>query len=210
MALEAVGNVVVEYDTDKQFPMYGFGAYHRGKDGKFGSNVDHCFPLGPNGAVEVNGLEGILNAYKESIQNVKLSGPTLFAPLLEAAMLRASASNCSQENQKYTILLILTDGVINDLDASISAIVTASSLPMSIIIVGVGNADFSEMNILDCDKGPLRAGSKISSRDIVQFVPFNEFIQKGPIALAEEVLREIPNQILGYMKSKNIRPKKSK
>lgn len=80
-------------------------------------------------------------------------------------------------------MLILTDGVINDLDASINAVVNASSQPLSIIIVGVGSADFSEMNLLDSDKGPLRSGSKVATRDIVQFVPFNEFLQKGPIAL---------------------------
>ena len=209
-ALESVGQVVEPYDTDKQFPIYGFGAYVRGKDGSFGHSVEHCFPLGPNGTVEVNGLDGILHAYKESIPNVKLSGPTLFGPILEAAILRASAANCSQENQKYTILLILTDGVINDLDASINAIVTASSLPLSIIILGVGNADFGEMNVLDSDKGPLRSGGKVAARDIVQFVPFNEFLSKGPIALAEEVLKEVPNQVLGYMNLKKIKPNKSK
>lgn len=56
------------------------------------------------------------------------------------------------------------------------AIVRASSLPMSIIIVGVGNADFTDMQILDGDDGILRApkGEPVL-RDIVQFVPFREF-----------------------------------
>ena len=49
----------------------------------------------------------------------------------------------SQERQKYTVLLIITDGIINDIDATIASIVTASSQPLSIIIVGVGNEDFS-------------------------------------------------------------------
>ena len=48
--------------------------------------------------------------------------------------------------------MILTDGVISDMDDTIKAIVDASFLPMSIIIVGVGNADFTDMEILDADK----------------------------------------------------------
>jgi hypothetical protein len=36
-------------------------------------------------------------------------------------------------------------GVINDMNETIGAIVDASSLPLSIIIVGVGNADFERM-----------------------------------------------------------------
>lgn len=56
------------------------------------------------------------------------------------------------------------------------AIVRASSLPMSLIIVGVGDADFSDMNMLDGDDGLLRGPSgEPVKRDIVQFVPFNEF-----------------------------------
>jgi len=39
-------------------------------------------------------------------------------------------------------LLILTDGVIQDLNATIDEVVRGSVLPLSIIIVGIGNADF--------------------------------------------------------------------
>ena len=72
---------------------------------------------------------------------------------------------------------MLTDGAISDLDATLGAIVGASDLPMSIIIVGVGGADFTAMNLLDGDDGVLRApGTKAPARrDIVQFVPFREF-----------------------------------
>jgi vacuolar-type H+-ATPase subunit F/Vma7 len=39
--------------------------------------------------------------------------------------------------------LILTDGVINDIQKTIDEVVRGSDLPLSIVIVGVGNADFS-------------------------------------------------------------------
>lgn len=55
------------------------------------------------------------------------------------------------------------------------AIVRASHLPMSVIIVGVGNADFTDMQILDGDDGVLRSPrGEPALRDIVQFVPFRE------------------------------------
>jgi hypothetical protein len=38
--------------------------------------------------------------------------------------------------------LILTDGIINDMQKTIDEIVRGSDLPLSIIIVGVGEADF--------------------------------------------------------------------
>ena len=56
------------------------------------------------------------------------------------------------------------------------AIVLASTLPMSIIIVGVGQADFTAMNILDGDDGVLKGSNgQPVRRDIVQFVPFRDF-----------------------------------
>ena len=55
--------------------------------------------------------------------------------------------------QNYFILLILTDGVITDMDQTKQAVVAASGLPMSIIIVGVGGADFKMMEELDSDEG---------------------------------------------------------
>ena len=48
----------------------------------------------------------------------------------------------SAYNQQYQILLIITDGIINDMAKTIDEIVRGSELPLSIVIVGVGEADF--------------------------------------------------------------------
>ena len=66
--------------------------------------------------------------------------------------------------QNYFILLILTDGVITDMDQTRHAVVAASALPMSIIIVGVGGADFTMMEELDSDDGVYVNGIRHSSR----------------------------------------------
>ncbi len=69
---------------------------------------------------------------------------------------------------------------------------------MSIIIVGVGNADFTNMIELDGDNGLLSYNNKVAKRDIVQFVPFKDYLAKGSEVLAKEVLAEIPTQVLQY------------
>ena len=93
------------------------------------------------------------------------------------------------------------------------AIVDASTLPLSIIIVGVGNADFDAMDELDGDTVRLTApDGRMAARDIVQFVPFRDLLGKSTnvqvsrLHLAREVLAEIPEQFLGFMKSNNIVP----
>jgi hypothetical protein len=95
---------------------------------------------------------------------------------VNALAYRGNPSSSSSCHQKYSVLLVLTDGVVSDMAETRAAIVRASRLPMSIIIVGVGNADFSDMRLLDGDDGPLRCPRGVpAARDIVQFVPFRDF-----------------------------------
>ena len=51
--------------------------------------------------------------------------------------------------------MLLTDGIINDMQKTIDEIVAGSQLPTSIIIVGIGDADFESMEDLDADTAPL-------------------------------------------------------
>jgi len=45
----------------------------------------------------------------------------------------------------YQVLLILTDGCIHDIEETINEIINAEKLPISIIIIGVGKEDFTNM-----------------------------------------------------------------
>jgi hypothetical protein len=110
----------------------------------------------------------------------------------------------SQQEGNYFVLMIITDGEICDIDDTIDAIVNASYLPLSIIIVGVGSSSFEAMNILDGDDLPLRSSNgRPIHRDIVQFVPFNKY-ENNPELLAEEVLKELPDQIEIYYRDKQV------
>lgn len=115
-------------------------------------------------------------------------------------------SICSSTQQNYEVLLILTDGQLSDKIETKKAIIEASAAPLSIIIVGVGKDDFSDLHELDSDGRLLSEGSEQCLRDIVQFVPYEAAMGQGHASLAEEVLKELPDQILGYYASKNIYP----
>ena len=90
---------------------------------------------------------------------------------------------------------------------AIDQIVRGSSLPISIVIVGVGSDDFESMDILDADEVPLYSMKykREMAADIVQFVPYRDF-RDNPQQLARETLDEIPGQLLGFMKKNNIEP----
>ena len=84
-------------------------------------------------------------------------------------------------------------------------VVELSYLPCSIIIVGVGDANFDAMEELDGDGERLRdsMGREVR-RDIVQFVEFEQCLKRGN--LAEQVLKEVPEQVCSYMENESIQP----
>jgi len=196
--IKAVGDIIQDYDIDKMFPALGFGA-------KLPSGeVSHEFFI--NGHPDnpyCQGVQGILDAYHYALSTVKLYGPTNFAPVINHV---AGIARSHQGHNSYFVLLIITDGEITDLEETKQALVVASHEPMSVIIVGVGDADFSSMELLDGDEKRVSAFGKAAIRDIVQFVEFGKFVNStGTVcrsSLAMAVLKEVPSQFLAYMKTK--------
>lgn len=116
--------------------------------------MNHCFAVNGNPAgPDIVGIEQIVKTYRETLPHITLGGPTLFAPLLEEFKSYVMSMHGSTS---YQILLILTDGTIHDMPRTIDLVCELSYFPCSIIIVGVGNADFSSMEELDGDGGKLR------------------------------------------------------
>uniref|UniRef100_A0A672M5C4 Copine family member 9 n=1 Tax=Sinocyclocheilus grahami TaxID=75366 RepID=A0A672M5C4_SINGR len=206
MALKAVGEIIQDYDSDKLFPAYGFGA-KLPPDGK----ISHAFPLNSD-CENANcvGIEGVLEAYYDCLRKVQLYGPTNFAPVINQV---AQCASEVTDGSQYFVLLVITDGVISDMVQTREAVVTAASLPMSIIIVGVGPAEFDAMEELDGDEVRVSSRGRVAERDIVQFVPFRDYIDRSGnqvlsmARLAKDVLAEIPDQLLSFMKSRGIEPR---
>ena len=94
------------------------------------------------------------------------------------------------------------------MDATVNALVRASRTPLSLVIVGVGDADFSAMDALDCDNGLLRGSTAgVAARDLVQFVKMRDYAGRASGArLARDVLAEIPQQVVGHFMARGLPP----
>lgn len=211
LALRSVLSICQHYNSSKTFEAFGFGAKLPNQ-----SSVSAIFPLDlQRGTSEVVGITGVMTAYRHALSNVQLYGPTNFAPIIENVARKAQ--NMIHDSARYQILLIITDGIISDMHATIRSIISASGLPLSIIIIGVGNEDFEKMHELDSDDALLQQDSRIAQRDIVQFVTMREFLNNGQGLyldpdviqenLAREVLYEVPAQLTGYMKQRGFQPR---
>ncbi|XP_038881533.1 E3 ubiquitin-protein ligase RGLG2-like [Benincasa hispida] len=190
-AISIIGRTLEKFDDDNIIPCYGFGDVTTGDREVFSFHPDDR---------PCHGFEEVLFCYRERVPHVKLAGPTSFAPIIRNAIRIVNDSG-----GQYHILLIIADGqVTRSIDtrpghlspqeqSTIDAIVEASKYPLSIILVGVGDGPWGQMN--ECD-------DQIPARDFdnFQFVNFTEIMSKGTSPSKKETefalqcLMEIPPQ----------------
>jgi hypothetical protein len=181
--ITAIGEALDVYSKTKDYSVWGFGA-------KFGGEVRHVFQCGLTKTV--NGVDGIITAYKSMFQNdLTMSGPTDFRSVIQAAAVRARKNHLSatENSVLYTVLLVITDGIMDNLQETQQKLAAYSEMPLSIVFVGVGRSDFRQMHEL-CGISGRRCNTT--------FVDFRRH-QHDPSALGEAALQNVPAQLCEYM-----------
>ncbi|XP_075501169.1 E3 ubiquitin-protein ligase RGLG2-like [Primulina tabacum] len=195
-AISIIGRTLAAFDDDNLIPCFGFG--------DASTHDQDVFSFYPEER-PCSGFEEVLSRYREIIPNSKLAGPTSFTPIIEMAM-----TIVEQSGGQYHVLLIIADGqVTRSVDTvggqlspqeqrTVQAIAQASKLPLSIILVGVGDGPWDMMKEFD-DNIPAR------DFDNFQFVNFTEIMSKNVHQSRKETefalasLMEIPSQYKATM-----------
>ena len=145
-AIKSCGAILKEYDDDQCFPLYGFGGVPQN-----GKEVSHCFNVNGKKNAVINGMDEVINTYLTSLKQVELVGPTYFHEVLKTIVenIKKEMKNLTKKEMlTYHVCLILTDGKIEDMNETIDVLIEAAKLPISVIIVGIGNDDFAKMETL--------------------------------------------------------------
>ena len=103
-AISAVTEILGPYMHRQKFSLYGFGGIPTYLGEK---HTSQCFHLNGKKDPKVDGVDGILKAYKHAIQNTTLGGPTNLSEVLGTFVKSVKAT---ADRFMYHILLILTDG----------------------------------------------------------------------------------------------------
>jgi hypothetical protein len=151
----------------------------------------------------------LLHAYDKNVvedNDLELGEFARLAPLIQAAIFRTIRA--SRRRQCYTTLCIFSAGKVDDLVQTIDLICNAAEdAPLSIIIIGVGNRDFSAIEKLVADEsGRLRDSRGIPiARDIVSFVSLKQFAGNAT-EVVSEALKEIPEHFVTYFVNNGTKP----
>ncbi|KAL3982816.1 Copine family protein [Acanthocheilonema viteae] len=190
-ALSAVTSVIGKYNRHGRIAALGFGA-QTPPDYK----VSHLFFL--NGDAKdphVNGIDGVLNAYRSALLSIRPYAPTDYSEVIYHTYKFGAAVQRQGRSDHYFVLLIVTDGCVTNPERTVNAIVDCAELPVSIVIVGVGNQDFSPMQRL---LSPILKSSegRLLRREIVTFVPYTASMTSNE--LVTKLLLNVPRQFLTW------------
>jgi len=190
-AIDAVGSILIQYDSDHKVPVWGFGV-------KLNGEKNNCFQCGKE--VEPVGVTGILDAYRSVFQHpIMMSGPTEWSAVIRnAAKYAVQDESPDDTEQVYTVLLILSDGTFESMDETIRAMDAAKTAPLSVVVVGVGAADFTDVRKTLDDAGP-------SDDTIVTFVDYREH-SHCMSSLTREALSRIPDQLCRHFEGRGVAP----
>ncbi|XP_065873989.1 E3 ubiquitin-protein ligase RGLG3 isoform X2 [Euphorbia lathyris] len=190
-AISIIGRTLSPFDEDNLIPCFGFGDASTHDKFVFSFYPDHR---------PCHGFEEVLTRYREIVPYLKLSGPTSFAPVIDAAI-----DIVEKSNEQYHVLVIIADGqVTRSLDtpygcyspqeqATVNSIVAASHYPLSIILVGVGDGPWDAMKEFD-DNIPQRAFDNFQFVNFTKLMSENSETSKKEIAFALAGLMEVPFQ----------------
>ena len=134
-------HILENYSNDYKIQAFGFGGMPKGNKA-----VSHCFNINQSKIPEVNGIEGLLEAYMKSLSTITLLGPTLLNVLIKNNI--EILKKIPKEKKEYQIFVIIIDGQINDIKETLDILIEGSKYPFSIIIIGVGDAYFENMDNL--------------------------------------------------------------
>lgn len=128
------GKELVLFDGDC-IRCYGFGDVTTRDEGVFSfqENDSPC-----------QGFEHVLECYRNNVPNVQKFGPTSYAPMVEAAV-----DIVEESGGLHHVLVIITSGQVatgsQQEQETIRSIVDASSYPLSIVLVGVGDGPWESI-----------------------------------------------------------------
>ncbi len=202
-AISNVGSILFQYGGKTPvIRMHGFGGKLQGSSEE--TNSDY-FVLKTQEIVEAKNMRQAAVVYERMIHSLESCFGAKLSPGIRGCMEWAKVES-AKDQKFYAVLLILTDGEVEDMEETKEAIVEASVLPMSIIIVGLRGKNHAQFRVLDGDMRRLRdKRNRPVYRDIVQFVDYSQ-VKMDKAKLDEEVLAELPHQIVEYFAKKRIRP----
>ena len=191
--IKNISNIILNYTLNYSIFLYGLGGKLNIED-----NFKEVFNINKNEIdASINSIDKMLESFNNCTKDIIPDNKIYLSPLLDKVN---NEINNLHEVKNYNILFILLKDNIynNDIKSTIDAIIESSYLPLTIIIIGVGNSDFDEMkNIFNSI--PDTGSNRIKKyRNNVLFLSLNTNYENNLDNFIESCLKKIVIHMMNY------------
>ena len=181
----------IMYCYMRDFDVYGYGAKFSDNNQKgdfFNLNLKDKSPL--------HGYTNVEKAYKECFKKINYCDKDSLSPLIRH-LNNKIMENYEAEDYYIFLLLISNPPKKEDIQKCIDAFIENTFLPLSVIVIGIGDKDFKSIKSLFSNKHRFSSKDIEKSRNNIYFFPLKNFNFKYDLVL-QECLKEIPKQLVEY------------
>ena len=197
--------ILEPYNEDQFFHIYGYG--FKLKEKLKVEYDPYMFPINQKIEYPATPMKEINKFYNDFLKSIDFdNAKTNLHLIIQKFNNRIKADIDNYDIREYNILLIFTNNDITDEKEFVKNIIFSSTLPISIVIVGLGKGPFSKLENIESNFLNLKddEGNK-PQRKCIKFVSFNKN-QKNSQSTVKNSLINIPDEMVEYLGIKNIVP----
>jgi len=177
---------------------YGFGAKTVAAAGDpsdlFSLTGDFADPI-------IKSQEEMLNCYKNTLKSVVLTLPVHYGKILKFACDLAEFDYQRGDNKAYYVLVLAMAGLIDDFEDSLNQVLRAAKLPLSIVVVKIGNTSEEENDSTQFIKKAMPSFAE-NERHYLDIVPYNYYKARGydvtQNEFEENLIKNVPDQVAKF------------
>jgi hypothetical protein len=189
-----LGNLIEPYSMDKKFDFVGFNSRNLMQ-----SEISNTI------FISSKLPQGLVRSYKEALKITSPSDQIKLCSVLDSIK---QSIKFSRELDKFYTLLVIINGVIQDIEETSKKLLELSILPIGIIMVGLGSDSYTPLLPLYTFKSP--PNSSQVSRTIARFIRYKDF-DSSNCEVFESIGKLIPDLLMDYVSfldsSKQLRKK---
>ena len=191
IALNAIGGVVEQYSEQQICFGWGFAA-------KIDRQLSHTIELtDESGNANLHGVSQLVNAYSSIFDKISFDNPIAVCPSTNAALLRVKGK---KDPKAYLVHILMISDDPTDLNQFCDLLFANQYEPISIIIIGIGESDFSKTEEKFRPSLPHKNTSGHEfDRDFVTFIKYNNFGPDNLPQMVSTALFSVPEQAMHWV-----------
>ena len=198
-------NILVPYNEDQFFYIYGFGFDPKDKLVDYDPNM--C-PINKKIDSPAISKEDIKQMYDGFLSSIKFSKKkTDLSLIIKKFNSKIKEDIDDYDISEYNILLLFTNNDITNQQEFANDLILSSTLPMSVVIVGLGKGPFTNLETIENNFLNLTDNEgKKAKRKCIKFISFNKNLNNFQRTVRDSLIN-IPNEMIEFLSLNNIEPK---